>query len=213
MNQICPNLTDGPRQDARAGADERALNATMATVYHGLPGLFTVAFNVGQAGFGIVTITFEAAPLVKVGASERIRQKMLALFRGLAGRTGTESEVAAALERVTGELLEVTCARLAVSIRYLDPARAPQLVPATLACDASLSIDAMDKHILVLSDAVIALPDHPQLSLSLTACVAPYLLNYLNQGVLNHVKLPALALPGAGLSLVAARRCIAAAMA
>lgn len=213
MTQTCPNLTGGPRQDALAGDDASALNATMAAIHHGLPGLFTVSFNVGQAGFGIVTVTFEVAPLISVGASKRIRQRMLALFRAMAGRTGTESEVAAALERVTAGLLEVTCAQVAVSIRYLDPAAPPQLVRATLACDASVSIDAMDKLILVLSDAAITLPGHPQLSLSLNLCLAPYLLNYLNQGVLTHVKLPALALPGADLALVKARRCIAAAMA
>lgn len=213
MNQTCHNLTDGTGSVALAAADVRAVNATIAAIHQGLPGLFSQSFHIGKAGLGSIAVEFQAPPLVTIGLPERIRQKMLGLFRGIAGRPGTESEVAAALGRISAGLLELSCASVAISIEPTDPALAPVRVEATVACNAALSIDSLGIPVLVLSDAVITASGDPDLSLMLNTWLAPYLLSYLNFGVLIHIKLPASALPGVNWSLAAARRCIAHAMA
>jgi hypothetical protein len=195
--------------DAVVGADTAALNAAVAAIYAGLPGLFAQRFDVGHAGLQAIEIAFRAAPSLSMGPSARaedaIRQQLTLLSYSC---TATGEDIDAALRMLTRALLEVSCADVALTLHGVDggdgtdSAQAPAPVAASLSCDAAVSVDGEGNAVLVLSSAHLRVADDPGLTDTLNAVLAPRLLHYLNHAVLGNIMLPALSLSLPGLALV-----------
>lgn len=67
---------------------------------------------------------------------------------------------------------------------------------ATATCNAAVAVDADHTLSLVLGDATITVPGEPVLSQVLTEFIAPLLMDYLNQAILDGIEIPVLSLFG-----------------
>lgn len=187
--------------DAVVGADTAALNAAVAAIFEGLPGLFAQRFDVGHAGLHAIEVAFLAAPILSMGPSARaedaIRQQLTLLSYSC---TATGDDIDGALRMLTRALLEVACADVALTLhgapRPSSETGPSATVHASLSCDAAVSTDTQGNAVLVLSGVHLRSADDPGLTDMLNAVLAPRLLHYLNHAVLGNIMLPALSLPG-----------------
>jgi hypothetical protein len=198
MNMNLNLIHSGVRMsyDAVVGADMTALNAAVAAIYAGLPGLFAQRFDVGHAGLHAIEVAFLAAPTLSMGpsarAEEAIRQQLTLLSYSC---LATPDDIEDALRMLTRGLLEVVCASVSLTLHSAKgSASAP--VHASLGCDAAVSVDPQGNAVLVLSSAHLRVADDAALTDMLNALLAPRLLHYLNHAVLGNIMLPPLSVPG-----------------
>ncbi|WP_437678275.1 hypothetical protein [Sorangium sp. So ce131] len=180
--------------DAVVGADEAALNATVAAFYATCRSLFTQTFTVNQEGITTVVVDFQAAPTVALAPTDSFVEHARSFVKGRMG----DSELDHAIRFMTNGSITATCATVVCTI---NGGAAPVIVPASTVCGAAVNIQPVAGQSgyslgLALSGLMMSVQGEPILSSLLNTLIAPLLLTYLNTSILGNITIPALALEG-----------------
>lgn len=185
--------------DAVVGADQAALNTTIAAFYQAVPGLFTQTFTIGQLDITTIVVQITQAPTLTLAAPEKYRAEARDVLASLGAHLVTQ----AAIRDLTTGLMTATLA-LSVTINSATPVT----VTATVSCGAGVSIQASTTQpgeqvlTLALADPTIIVANDPggTLTALLTNVLLPPLLAYLNQAILGNIQIPMLTLLGVGFA-------------
>ncbi len=194
-----PSSTEAaPVFDVAAGGDVAALNATIAAFYGTCGSVFKQKFNFSE---GWAEVDFQVTPTVTLEATEIV----LAHAREFAEANVEAAAVEQAINELTASALTATCSSVKCEFEIEGN---KETVTASVTCSASVEIEPNPGEAnylfhLVLSNPVITVPNDPGLSKLLTNVVGPLLVKYLNEHVLDHIKIPTISLLGVDFAMPA----------
>ncbi len=185
-----------PVFDVAAGGDIATLNATIAAFYGTCGSVFKQKFNFTD---GSAEVDFQVAPTVTLAPTEIV----LAHAREFAEANVTSAAVEQAIADLTASSLTATCSSVQCELEIKGH---KETVTASVTCSASVEIEANPGEgdylfHLALSNPVLTVPGNQELSKLLTNLVGPLLVEYLNEHVLNHIKIPTISLLGVNFTM------------
>jgi hypothetical protein len=184
-----------PVFDVAAGGDVATLNATIAAFYGTCGSVFKQKFTFSE---GWAEVDFQVTPTVTLEPTEIV----LAHAREFA-EANVEAAAEQAIVELTASALTATCSSVRCEFEIEGN---KETVTASVTCSASVEIEPNPGEAnylfhLVLANPVITVPNDPGLSKLLTNVVGPLLVKYLNEHVLDHIKIPTISLLGVDFAM------------
>lgn len=176
--------------DAIVGADEATLNSTVAAFYGAIPSLFTQTFNINQDGITTIEVQFQQAPTLSLTTPSKYREEAHNLVHQVVAAEDLEQSI----RDLTAGLMTASCGQIAVTINGSQPISLTAAVTSGASLGVQVNGQGQNMLVLALADATVTVPNEPIFSQMLTQYLAPPLLSYLNNSILNNIQIPALSL-------------------
>ena len=192
--------------DVAAGASEAAINALLPQVYQALyPNILKGSIDVNEVNITTVDFDIQAAPTVTLQSSQKAKAKMAAFLESVytnhhaktakKGKTValTDMHKSALLQIASSATFTANVSKLALTLHYKGCKNPTTIPSASLTAEASVTVSGSNSTLSAkIISGSITVPDNPTMTDILNKALLPYLIDYLNNKVLDPIKIPML---------------------
>ena len=191
-----------------AGMYETTFNSVVAQFYHALyPNFLKDTVQVDEVGISSVVFDIQAPPTVSLAPSQTAKGHIKAAFESIhQNKYSQQLAVAPAsnkstlLEMASSATFTVTASKVALTVNYSSGSNPTKISSASLVAHATVAVGDESNLTFKIVSGTVSVPNNPALTELLNKALIPYLIKYLDENILNPIKIPPLVFKSLKLS-------------
>ena len=194
--------------DVAAGMYETTFNSVVTQFYHALyPNFLKGSVQVDEVGISSVAFDIQAPPTVSLAPSQTAKGHIKAAFESIhQNKYSQQLAVAPAsnkstlLEMASSATFTVTASKVALTVNYSSGSSPTKVPSASLVAHATVAVDDDSNLTVKIVSGTVSVPNNPALTELLNKALIPYLIKYLDENILDPIKIPPLVFKSLKLS-------------
>ena len=189
--------------DVAAGMYETTFNSVVTQFYHALyPKYLKGSIQVDEVGISSVGFDIQAPPKVSLAPSQKAKDHIKEAFESihqskysqhLAKALATVADKSSILEMASSATFTVTASEVALTVNSSsDSGPSSEVHSASLVVHATVAVDDHSNMIIKIISGTVSVPNNQTLTELLNKVLIPYLIQYLDENILNPIKIPEL---------------------